>query len=138
MGEDDDDIESGAEIVSLKDPITMGRITIPARGKSCNHIQCFDAETFMVMNSNLTEPRAAMYGMRYPECPVCYSKLPISDMIIDGYFKEILDTTSTECEQIQVESDGKWTEFEKPIVISSSSKRKSGVVLDIDENHKSI
>ena len=138
MGADDDDIESGAEIVSLKDPITMGRITIPARGKSCNHIQCFDAETFMAMNSKVTEPRVTIYGVRYPECPVCFSKLLISDMVIDGYFKEILDTASTECEQVQIESDGKWSEFKKPIGIPSSSKRKSGVVLDIEENHKSI
>lgn len=47
--------------VSLKCPITFKRITLPARGHECKHIQCFDLESYLQINCERGSWR----------CPVC-------------------------------------------------------------------
>jgi hypothetical protein len=47
--------------VFLKCPITCKRITLPARGHDCKHIQCFDLEAYLQMNCERGNWR----------CPVC-------------------------------------------------------------------
>lgn len=42
-------------------PITFKRITLPARGHDCKHIQCFDLESYLQMNCERGSWR----------CPVC-------------------------------------------------------------------
>lgn len=49
-GGGDDGIETTLDKVSLKCPITQRRITIPARGRDCKHIQCFDLESYLKLN----------------------------------------------------------------------------------------
>ena len=60
-GVNEDAIEQTAITVSLKCPITQQAIRLPARGRDCKHIQCFDLENFLIMNS-----RKASWS-----CPVC-------------------------------------------------------------------
>src|SRR5690242_10495186 len=43
----DPDIEVGSSVMSLKDPISTLRISIPCRSTICTHNQCFDAESFL-------------------------------------------------------------------------------------------
>lgn len=47
--------------VFLKCPITYKRITLPARGQECKHIQCFDLESYLQLNCERGSWR----------CPVC-------------------------------------------------------------------
>jgi len=47
--------------VPLKCPITFKRITLPARGHECKHIQCFDLESYLQLNCERGSWR----------CPVC-------------------------------------------------------------------
>lgn len=47
--------------VSLKCPITFKRITLPARGHDCKHVQCFDLESYLQLNCDRGSWR----------CPVC-------------------------------------------------------------------
>ena len=56
-----DGVEQTAIKVSLKCPITFKRIILPARGQDCKHIQCFDLESYLQMNSERGSWR----------CPVC-------------------------------------------------------------------
>jgi len=37
--------------ISLKCPITKSRIRLPARGHECKHVQCFDLEAYLMINS---------------------------------------------------------------------------------------
>ena len=60
-GQDGDGVEQTAIKISLKCPITFKRITLPARGHDCKHIQCFDLESYLQMNCE----RGAW------RCPVC-------------------------------------------------------------------
>jgi hypothetical protein len=114
----DDDLETGPEIVSLKDPITRTRIKFPTKGKNCKHIQCFDGDTFIMY---FNKP-----GVLKSECPVCNTKLSISDLIFDEYFEEILLKTDEDLNSVQIDQKGVWKEPEKktflPIKRASSSQ----------------
>jgi len=50
-GGGDSDIEEGVEevdsLVSLRCPLSIERYAIPARGKNCAHLTCFDLRTFL-------------------------------------------------------------------------------------------
>ena len=56
-----DGVEQTAIKISLKCPITFKKITLPARGHDCKHIQCFDLESYLQMNCERGSWR----------CPVC-------------------------------------------------------------------
>lgn len=58
---DRDNVEQTALKVSLKCPITFKKITLPARGHECKHIQCFDLESYLQLNCERGSWR----------CPVC-------------------------------------------------------------------
>lgn len=58
---DRDSVEQTALKVSLKCPITFKKITLPARGHECKHIQCFDLESYLQLNCERGSWR----------CPVC-------------------------------------------------------------------
>lgn len=58
---DRDVVEQTALKVCLKCPITFKRITLPARGHECKHIQCFDLESYLQLNCERGSWR----------CPVC-------------------------------------------------------------------
>ncbi|KAG6862364.1 hypothetical protein C0995_011804 [Termitomyces sp. Mi166 len=76
---EDDDIIAGPQKMSLKCP-------------------CFDATSwFSVMEQTTTWL-----------CPVCEQVLYSKDLIVDGYFDEILKQTPEDVEDVIVEADGEW------------------------------
>ncbi|XP_042860935.1 E3 SUMO-protein ligase PIAS2-like [Penaeus japonicus] len=121
---------------SLQCPIGMTRMTLPCRASTCKHIQCFDALVYIRMNE--CKPTWI--------CPVCNCPAHFSDLLIDGYFQDILrkDKSST---KIKFHSNGSWS----PVSCSESkepaqdvtknnpaSKRKLSdvdevVVIDLDD-----
>jgi len=95
---DDDEIVAGQQKMSLKCPLSYGRITTPCRSSLCVHPQCFDATSwFSVMEQTTTWL-----------CPVCEKVLKTEDLIVDGYFYDILHQTPDSVEDVMVESDGQW------------------------------
>ena len=53
--------------MSLLCPITFKRMTLPARGIDCVHIQCFDLESYLKCNSEKLVWK----------CPVCNKIAPL-------------------------------------------------------------
>ncbi|KAF8632558.1 hypothetical protein AX15_001768 [Amanita polypyramis BW_CC] len=95
---DDDDIVAGPQKMSLKCPLSFVRIETPARSSKCVHSQCFDATSwFSVMEQTTTWL-----------CPVCERVLDCKDLIVDGYFDEILKQTPSSVEDVIVEPEGEW------------------------------
>ncbi|BGP12118.1 hypothetical protein JCM10213_004683 [Rhodosporidiobolus nylandii] len=94
----DDEIEATALGMSLKDPLSFCRINIPIRSVHCGHIACFDAETWFEMNE-----QTPTWG-----CPICSKQLKVDDMIVDGYFEDILRICSDNVDSVTVEPDGTW------------------------------
>lgn len=97
--DEDDDIVAGDEVVLLLDPFSRCRISVPVRGRSCKHTQCFDAFTYLEINK--TRPNM--------ECPICYAKLPLGQLMLDGLFEDILKGTKDDIEQVNVGLDGAWS-----------------------------
>jgi len=74
------------------------RVNVPCRSRKCTHSQCFDATSwFSVMEQTTTWL-----------CPVCERTLDCNDLIIDGYFDEILQHSPESVEDVVVEADGEW------------------------------
>ncbi|KXN90079.1 E3 SUMO-protein ligase pli1 [Leucoagaricus sp. SymC.cos] len=94
----DDDIVAGPSKMSLKCPLSFMRVVTPCRSSKCVHSQCFDATSWYSMMEQTTTWL----------CPVCEKQLDHRELIIDGYFDEILKTVPESVEDVVVEADGEW------------------------------
>ncbi|KAH7104232.1 PINIT domain-containing protein [Auriculariales sp. MPI-PUGE-AT-0066] len=94
----DDDIEAGPQKMSLKCPLSYVRITTPARSIKCVHPQCFEANSWFGMMEQTTTWL----------CPVCEKQLNVEEIIVDGYFDDILKSTDEDTDDVMVEADGEW------------------------------
>lgn len=95
---DDDDVQVGPTKVSLRDPLTYTRLTLPCRASSCVHIGCFDAACWYSMMEQTTTWL----------CPICDRVLDVNELVIDGYIQEILANVDEEADDVMVEADGEW------------------------------
>ncbi|GAB1320754.1 E3 SUMO-protein ligase pli1 [Madurella fahalii] len=95
----DPDVVATSQNLSLKCPITYMRLRVPCRALSCNHIQCFDATSYLQLQEQ---------GPQWI-CPICNKPAPFDQLAIDEYAREILAKTSDSVEQVTIETDGKWT-----------------------------
>ena len=82
LNDNDADVATTSLKVTVSCPLGKMRMRVPCRPQTCGHLQCFDAATFLQMNE------------RKPtwNCPVCDSKANYSDLLIDGYFQEVLES----------------------------------------------
>ena len=69
----DDDIEAVSSILSLKCPISAGRMQTPCRSTICSHNQCFDAMSFLQQNEQIPTW----------QCPVCNKIVSFEALEID-------------------------------------------------------
>jgi len=85
---------------SLICPLSKIRIKVPVNSINCNHLQCFDAYTFILMNEKTPTWK----------CPCCNSPCLYDDMQINFYFLNILtDSYLPEfVEEIELLQDGTW------------------------------
>ncbi|KAH9968782.1 PINIT domain-containing protein [Russula dissimulans] len=95
---EDDDIVAGPQKTTLKCPLSYGRISTPCRSSQCVHVQCFDALSWYKLNEQTTTW----------SCPVCEKSINHEDLIVDGYFKSILENTPDTVDDVIVEADGEW------------------------------
>lgn len=95
----DPDIEATSVRMSLKDPISTMRITLPVRSSHCTHNQCFDGAMFLQL-----QEQAPQWA-----CPVCTKPVPFDSLCIDKYFEDILARTARNIEKVDVEPNGQWT-----------------------------
>lgn len=76
------------------------RMNTPCRASTCSHLQCFDASLFLQMNE------------RKPtwNCPVCDKPALHDNLVIDGYFQEVLNSKKLlpDVNEIQLLQDGSW------------------------------
>ncbi|KAK7203723.1 PINIT domain-containing protein [Myxozyma melibiosi] len=95
---DDDDIIVGPTILSLKCPISYSRIRVPIRSTRCNHIQCYDATSYIQL-----QEQAPTWT-----CPVCNIAAPLSNIAVDSYVDDVLKRTNDSIDSIVIETDGSW------------------------------
>ena len=111
----DDGVEQTAIKVPLKCPITFRRITLPARGHDCKHIQCFDLESYLQLNCERGSWR----------CPVCSKTALLEGLEIDQYVWSILNNLqSTEFEEVTIDQTASWKPV--PVKVSNIKEEDSG------------
>ncbi|KAL3876464.1 hypothetical protein ACJMK2_034308 [Sinanodonta woodiana] len=109
----EDGVEQTAIKVSLKCPITFRRITLPARGHDCKHVQCFDLESYLQLNCERGQWR----------CPVCNKPALLEGLEIDQYIWGILtNLASTEFEEVTIDPTASW----KPVPIKTIKEEDTG------------
>ncbi|RNA43090.1 inhibitor of activated STAT [Brachionus plicatilis] len=112
--------------ISLICPLTKMRIKIPARGKLCQHIQCFDLESYLSLNEKSNKW----------SCPLCDKIIIFSNLTIDNLIKEIVQMTK--CDEVKLDANGVWTEINTNSSLETSSndtiiiseKDNSCIILD--------
>ncbi|XP_035793724.1 E3 SUMO-protein ligase PIAS2-like isoform X4 [Anopheles albimanus] len=103
--------------VSLICPLGKMRMSTPCRASTCSHLQCFDASLYLQMNE------------RKPtwNCPVCDKPAIYDNLVIDGYFQDVLASTklSYDDNEIQLHKDGSWSTHLKQSDSSDNSAGKT-------------
>ena len=70
--------------ISLRCPLTFRRMTLPARGHDCRHLQCFDLESYLKSNG---ERQGAAW-----KCPVCNKPALLEGLEVDQFTWSIVQT----------------------------------------------
>lgn len=95
----DDDIQTISAVLSLKCPLSYCRINIPVRSIQCDHMECFDALSYLQLQQQATTW----------SCPICNKSVDFSSLRVDEYVQEILQSTALyDIDHIIIESNGEW------------------------------
>jgi E3 SUMO-protein ligase PIAS1 len=73
MRASDPDIVVGSSVMSLKDPVSYMRISVPCRSDICSHHQCFDAASFLQL-----QEQAPTWT-----CPICNKVVSFEGLVVD-------------------------------------------------------
>ncbi|KAL4091989.1 hypothetical protein QTP88_026583 [Uroleucon formosanum] len=101
----DPDLATTSYRFSLVCPLGKMRMKIPAKSIHCDHLQCFDASTFILMN----EKKPTWM------CPTCNKPCLYDDIQIENYFLEVVSSpTLKDCsKEIEILADGTWIVYEE-------------------------
>lgn len=86
--------------ISLLCPLTRSRMGTPMRGRNCTHIPCFDGEAYLQL---MWEKHVEKW-----KCPICKCLAPLSELVVDEYIMEILETVPEDVKSVEFTSDRCW------------------------------
>ena len=95
----ENDVESSSIRIKLVCPYALKLIKIPARGRDCLHLNCFDLENFI---------SAQKYEHFSWKCPICRG--PAYYIFVDKFFEEILGSLREleDIESVQIFENGNY------------------------------
>ncbi|KAM0424617.1 hypothetical protein ACHAPT_010143 [Fusarium lateritium] len=127
-GSDSDDviIEDETLTVSLADPFSAARFNIPVRGIYCQHLECFDLDTWL--QTRPRKPRqqgggAAQVGdepslVDVWKCPICGLDARPNSLGVDDYLASVRQALVAKGDMrtkaITIDATGKWCAVEEP------------------------
>ncbi|XP_076949885.1 uncharacterized protein LOC143622698 [Bidens hawaiensis] len=94
----DNDIVEGPSRISLNCPISFKRMTTPVKGHLCKHLQCFDYENYVDINSRRPSWR----------CPHCSQSVCFTDIRIDQKMAKVLKEVDVTISHVKFSADGSW------------------------------
>jgi len=132
LTDDEDGIATTNLKVTVSCPLGKMRMSTPCRPTTCDHLQCFDASLFLMMN----EKKPTWI------CPVCDSAAKYDDIMVDGYFEEVIKSSELpeEENEIILNQDGSWNpvpkdeEEERKRKEKEAEEKKNAVVLDLSDD----
>ncbi|KAF0766272.1 Uncharacterized protein FWK35_00020237 [Aphis craccivora] len=109
---------------SLVCPLGKMRMKIPVKSIHCDHLQCFDASTFILMN----EKKPTWM------CPTCNKPSLYDDLQIENYILEVVSSPILEdcSNEIEILADGTWRVFKETKNTNSTHDKVNYVDLDSD------
>lgn len=121
--------------LSLRCPLGLTHIQTPARGKECQHLQCFDLGTFLRYNE-----RGSAAGWK---CGVCHAGLTVEGLQVDAFMRDILEELKErrdggegeELDSIQINDKGEWKLFNSSKAAeerANNRKRKAEVATEAE------
>ncbi len=129
--EDDDDsaVSATSMRLSLKCPLGLSTIDVPARGAKCTHLQCFDLETFLRYCANGRESTW--------RCAVCYTPTDPHEIVVDQFMKNIIEvkkkigSEGDGIDEVDIFDDGRWepVRMQSQRLPTQSRKRKRSQLL---------
>ncbi|XP_024996659.1 E4 SUMO-protein ligase PIAL2-like [Cynara cardunculus var. scolymus] len=94
----DNDIIEGPSRISLNCPISFKRIKTPVKGQLCKHLQCFDFDNYLGMNS-----RRPLW-----RCPHCSQSVCFVDIRVDQNMVKVLKEVLPNVSHVSISADGSW------------------------------
>ncbi|CAH9077414.1 unnamed protein product [Cuscuta epithymum] len=94
----DSEMIEGPSRISLNCPISFTRIKIPVKGQSCKHLQCFDYDNYLDINS-----RRPLW-----RCPHCNQHACFPDIRIDQVMAKVLEQAGEYINDVIISVDGSW------------------------------
>lgn len=91
-----DDFSMLSQKMSLKCPLSLIPISIPAKGKDCTHVQCFDLNSFLEFTRRSTKF----------SCPVCVKHEASPSALIISPFVEHALSMFAGCDEVEIFADG--------------------------------
>ncbi|WAO89396.1 SP-RING-type domain-containing protein [Fusarium falciforme] len=127
-GSDSDDviIEDETLSVSLADPFSATRFNIPVRGAHCQHLECFDLETWLQTRPQKPAQQgggASQVGdepslVDVWKCPICGQDARPSSLWVDDYLvsvrQALVANGDTRTKAITIDATGAWYAVEEP------------------------
>ncbi|KAI3727671.1 hypothetical protein L6452_16289 [Arctium lappa] len=98
LPDSDNEIVEGPSRISLKCPISFSRIKTPVKGHSCKHLQCFDFNNYVGMNS-----RRPLW-----RCPHCSQSVCFTNIRIDQSMVKVLKEVGEDVSYVKISADGSW------------------------------
>ena len=114
LSDNDNEIATTSCKVSLACPLGKMRMSTPCRASTCDHLQCFDANLYLMMNEK--KPKWM--------CPVCNKAALYENLLIDGYFTDVLTSQRLPHDEheIVLNSDASWD----PLVPTKKNEEGTG------------
>jgi hypothetical protein len=110
---DDDELAvvTDSLTIPLIDPFMAQVFNTPARSTHCNHIECFDLETFVTTRKSQSGPTAMNDNWR---CPICKADARPQFLAVDHFFVDVCEELKKDgrletAQSIEVRADGKWS-----------------------------
>ncbi|KAB2069927.1 hypothetical protein ES319_A08G123600v1 [Gossypium barbadense] len=94
----DSDLIEGPSRISLKCPISRTRIKTPVKGHACKHLQCFDFNNYVNINSRRPSWR----------CPHCNQHVCYTNIRIDQNMVKVLKEVAEDVSDVIISADGSW------------------------------
>jgi len=116
LNDEGDEIATTNLKVTVACPLGKMRMTNPCRPTTCDHLQCFDASLFLMMN----EKKPTW------QCPVCDSSALYQDLMVDGYFLDVIKAKELpeEENEIILNQDGSWHPIPRDVTEEAKKKEE--------------
>jgi NACalpha-BTF3-like transcription factor len=119
--DDDDDIQiHDVQVVSLKDPVSMDRIELPAKGTTCVHRTVFDLATYLEFGKS----------SHAWNCPCCDKPLPFGNLVLDPTLDKIIHEVDPNAEKIVLHTDGSYEIY----VQATNNTPKAAIARPVETN----